>query len=132
MLVLAGHTLAVAVLPPLALPRAVNLALAGAIIISLVHATYTHMLRRGARTITALEWQAEAGWTLETAHGVRLAAQPLPGAVIYPACIALRFQTEAGRPLSVVLLPDSADADALRRIRVRLRLAAVVGDPPLP
>lgn len=42
---------------------------------------------------------------------------------VSPALIVLRYRTADGRAHALTLLPDSADADALRRLRVSLRWA---------
>ncbi len=47
----------------------------------------------------------------------------LGDSLVSPALIVLRYRTPAGQVRNLTLLPDSADADALRRLRVTLRWA---------
>lgn len=59
-------------------------------------------------------------WHLETGDGATHRAD-LIGGYAHPAIVILNFRLENGRRRSLTLLPDSADLDALRRLRVWLR-----------
>lgn len=47
----------------------------------------------------------------------------LGDSLVSPLLIVLRYRAPAGQVRSLTLLPDSADSDALRRLRVTLRWA---------
>ena len=62
----------------------------------------------------------DGGWRLTTGDGATHRAS-LIGGYAHPDIIILNFRRENGRRWSLTLLPDSADPDALRRLRVWLR-----------
>lgn len=73
---------------------------------------------------SCVEWRIDGGWWLIWPG----AAEPVPAELrqsrVLGALIALDLRVEdgaAGRHLSLRLWPDSADADTLRRLRIRLR-----------
>ena len=68
----------------------------------------------------ALYWDSDDQWWLTGQNGDELVAELLPLAYVHPLILVLRFQVQ-GRARSLVLLPDSADGDLLRQLRVRLK-----------
>ena len=70
----------------------------------------------------ALHLYQDGGLALERA-GVVQAVTLLPGALGLPGLIVLRFET-GGRAATLTLLPDVADKESLRRLRLWLRLCA--------
>lgn len=60
--------------------------------------------------VDAWQWQQGGRW---------LPAQRLPGKIVTPWLMLLRFRVQ-GRKRHCLLWPDSADADSLRRLRVLL------------
>ena len=61
-------------------------------------------------------------WRLTLANGTRAVATLESPRVVLQFVAALRFIDEAGRPYSVVVLPDSTDPETFRRTRMFLRL----------
>jgi hypothetical protein len=62
------------------------------------------------------------GWTLSE-DGADQAVEPLPDTTVWPYLTVLRLGAATGRRV-LVLLPDSAPADDIRRLRAALRLRA--------
>jgi len=82
-----------------------------------------HVSLRHARAVTALRYDV-AGWHVLRRDGSETAATLLPDTWVSTLLTVVRLR-EAGRwwSLSVILLPDAAAADALRRLRLRLRFS---------
>ncbi|MCL4316389.1 MAG: hypothetical protein M1527_06075 [Gammaproteobacteria bacterium] len=120
LLVLAhGGALALLVLLPLAWWARVLLI--GALLCSLWLTLNRHALRRGESAITRLVWENDDTWLLMRADGKEQRVQLKPGSYVSPRLVILNF--DAGWwPLSVVLLPDAADTESLRKLRVRLQM----------
>jgi toxin CptA len=116
-LLLALHLLAFCLLPPLALPGAVRLALALLVLISLLitHAALRRqagcVLRLGAHGAIELMQKVGAGGTVMLDARTTL----LPGLIV----LVLR-RAEGGRVV-LPLLPDSLGAEDFRRLRLWLR-----------
>ena len=70
----------------------------------------------------SLRWDSLDQWWLMDQTGKAVAAQLLPGSYVHPLMLVLRYRVHR-RVRSLVLLPDSADRDMLRRLRVRLKQA---------
>ncbi|TCP12087.1 hypothetical protein EV683_1109 [Crenobacter luteus] len=79
----------------------------------------------GARRVARLEVGPRGELTVVVA-GRAFAARLAPDTVVWPWLIALRLDSEVG-PLGLMLLPDSADPEALRALAVYARWFA---DPP--
>ena len=60
-------------------------------------------------------------WWLLREDGKALRLKRLPGSLVHPRLVVLRFKDENGRVYSQVLRADNMDAPSLRRLRVRLR-----------
>jgi hypothetical protein len=78
---------------------------------------YGHV--RGRGFIAQIEW-LDGRWRLEAGDG-QMQRGHLTGGYAHPQIIILNFQLESGGRRAVTLLPDSADPDALRQLRVWLR-----------
>lgn len=90
------------------------------------HRLHIRHLGRGA--VRRLQWQADGSWLLDDAYGYSHAARLLPSSYLHPRLVLLNFRLEEnGRRRYVLLLPDSLDSESLRRLRVRLRIEATVG-----
>jgi len=70
-----------------------------------------------------LRWDSQNQWWLSDQSGKNYAAALLPGSYVHPLMLVLRFKVQK-RTCHLVLLPDSADPDLLRRLRVRLKQSA--------
>ena len=67
-------------------------------------------------------------WRLETGDGMRHHAW-LTGGYAHPGVVILNFRLEGGKRQSLTLLPDAADAEGLRRLRVWLRTQTGADEP---
>lgn len=119
------HGGALAVLAALALPWWAVLGVSGAVLGNFVLFFRTHVLRASAHAVVKLIWDERGGWTVVTPRGP-VDAVLSADSVVYPRLVILRFVTGGGwfarRRLSVILLPDSLDAETFRRLRARLEV----------
>ncbi|MFN3543905.1 MAG: protein YgfX [Thiobacillus sp.] len=70
-----------------------------------------------------LRLRSDGGIERAAADGSWEAVEVLGDSFVSPAMIVLRYRGADARRRTLTLLPDSADADALRRLRVSLRWA---------
>ncbi len=89
------------------------------IVVSLVWLGYCYGYPQGRRFIACIEL-LDGRWRLKTGDGATHHAR-LIGGYAHPLIVILNFRLENGRRRSLTLLPDSADPDDLRRMRVWLR-----------
>jgi hypothetical protein len=83
------------------------------------------MARRPGVALATLEWRSDGSWWHLPADDADQAPSParplrLRSARVIGPLLALRF-VAGDRPLGIALWPDSADADVLRRLRIRLQ-----------
>jgi toxin CptA len=101
----------------------------GAIIATVMAGSLTFYLRRDAflhaqQSVVKLRMEEGGRCILGLRGGNVLPATLLPSSFVSPLLIVLRVKSEAGEGVrSLVLLPDSAPAQELRRLRVWLRSA---------
>lgn len=134
----------------LILPVAVSMTalLAFAVAVSCVCTLAGPVFRRLPSSILGLEWRADGSWRARRRDGGEEELVLLPDSYVHPLLVVLNFRRAgegwrlrslattpvkailavAGRR-SVVLLPDSADHDTLRRLRARLRLEGAGSGP---
>jgi toxin CptA len=115
-----------AIVATLLLPLAWWWRLVGAVLI-LVSAALTirsQVLLRGKRALVGLRLSRDGSCQLLLADGATLAGRLHRGWFVSPQLIVMRvgFPTKQ-RSRSITLLPDSAAADDLRRLRIFLRFA---------
>lgn len=108
-----------AALSVLILPWPLVLRLTVLIVLGLV----SYYLLRTFNPCSHIMWQSDNHWLL-TSHNIRYAAVLMPESLVTPMLVILLFRDETGRRQSVVIWPDSVDASAFRRLRVRLKLEA--------
>lgn len=82
------------------------------------HAFLTH-----PRAVVRLIWPAYGPWLLVRRDGTKDKAALRGDSYVHPGMVVLNFDLRPTGRTSVVLLPDSLDAEALRRLRVRLRIS---------
>ncbi|MBI3793092.1 MAG: hypothetical protein HY275_19745 [Gemmatimonadetes bacterium] len=122
-LVLLIHAGALAVIPPLSIPWWIKMLLAVLVLASAVYNFYYRVMLRSKRAVVGLVWDAKDEWRLTTAQGDTLMAELLPDTYVHPQVVILRFRdTVSRKKLSVILFPDSVDAETHRRLRVRLNI----------
>jgi toxin CptA len=116
----------VAIVATILLPLAWWWRLAGAVLI-LVSATLTirsQALRRGERALVGLRLSRDGSCQLQLGDGATLAGRLRSGWFVSPQLIVMRAGFPGKqRSRSITLLPDSAEADGLRRMRIFLRFA---------
>ena len=78
---------------------------------------------RQSRCIEALRLTAEGQVQCRDGQGEWREAEVLGDSFVSPVLMVLRYRTPAGQVRALTLLPDSAPADDLRRLRVSLRWA---------
>jgi len=91
------------------------------IITSLARELQIYVLQKHPAAPVQLLMTAENGWWLTVGSGQTVSVQLMPGAFVHPLFTVLSFQGVKQR-FTVYLTPDVVDADAFRRLRVRLRL----------
>ena len=117
-LILVG-ALALAAVARAALPVPLRLVLAAAVLAEVLLLLRRHTGLWGGRACSGLVWDG-AGWLWLCGAEARPAL--LRRATLWPGLLLLDFRCEGSRrPHPVLLLPDSAAADDLRRLRVYLR-----------
>jgi hypothetical protein len=85
-----------------------------------------HVLRIWPHTIVSLEWRSDDRIVVGDAAGSRIAGVSLVSYYVHPALVVLNFDNTEKRLRTMILCSDSAAADVLRQLRVRLRLPAEV------
>lgn len=76
-----------------------------------------------ARGLETLRIDRDGQLQCRDREGAWREVEVLGDSLVSAVLIVLRYRTTAGQVRSLVLLPDSADSDALRRLRVTLRWA---------
>ena len=81
-----------------------------------------HGFRKGSRACTRMRLNTEGDCELRSGNQRNVSGVLLPGWVALPLLIVLRVRCAGERlPRAIVLLPDGASADSLRRLRIFLR-----------
>ena len=114
-----GHLLAFVAVIVSSIPGWVKAGLIAGIALSLSELAYRYGYPCGNGFIARVALLDES-WQLETGDGHRYRGQ-LTSGYAHPFIVILNFRLENGKRRSLTLLPDCADADGLRRIRVWLR-----------
>jgi len=103
------------------LPLPMQILLAGCALLHGRHALALHATRRSPGAIVVLIWDARGRWRLLQRDGRLLDATLEHGAFSHPKLLNLPFRAHTGRRVCVLIATDTAPADRLRRLRVRLR-----------
>ncbi len=101
------------------LPLGIKTVLVAGIALALARFGWQYAYPKGKGFTSRIELLDER-WQLETGDGVIHLAN-LRGGYAHIRIVILNFRLENGRQQSLTLLPDSADPDSLRRLRVWLR-----------
>lgn len=121
-LLVAAHVMVAATVLALPVPLWLQVALLTAIAVSVVRSLTRHALRNSPTACTSLDLHRDGGaqWLLRS--GTMLDGRVLGDSFVSPllTVVSLR-RDDNGRRDSVVLLPDSAEAEALRALRVWLK-----------
>ena len=123
-LLLAGggsaHVLAGIAVATCSLSLWIKVGLIAGIALALVRFGQQYGYQQGRSFITRIE-RLTGGWRLETGDGMVHRAR-LTGGYAHPLIVILNFRLESTGQWSLALWPDSADPDALRQLRVWLRI----------
>lgn len=109
------------------LPATLRLGAGLVLLASLGHGLWIHGARRGARAVRAVHWRADGGWRVLDGRGGAGDYQDQRVVLADPALLLVRLSGPTGRRW-LVLAGDSADAESLRLLRVRLRRRVGRGD----
>jgi len=107
------------------LPAVAEVALIAIVLGSLVYALSREWNLLAQRSIQSLTWFDGNQWQLEMADQQKLQATLLADSVNLPYLVILNFRV-AGQywPITLILYRDSCFEEALRQLRVRLRVQA--------
>jgi hypothetical protein len=132
LLVIGGgvHILAGVAVVVCSLPLWIKVGLMAGIALVLIRFGWQYGYRRGDGFIGRIE-RLDGVWRLETGGGSVHRAR-LTGGYAHPLIVILNFRLESGGRRSLALLPDAADAEALRRLRVWLRTRQGEDEPDPP
>jgi len=132
LLVIGGgvHILAGVAVVVCSLPLWIKVGLMAGIALVLIRFGWQYGYRRGDGFIARTE-RLDGVWRLETGGGSVHRAR-LTGGYAHPLIVILNFRLESGGRRSLALLPDAADAEALRRLRVWLRTRQGEDEPDPP
>ena len=122
MVLTVAHAAAGATLVPLDLPGWTKSALALAVAASFVHALLQHALLRSPRSLNATELRGEHDAAVQTRDGSWHEAHILGTTYVSPLLSVINLRVQ-GRMLAqhMLIVPDNADADYYRQLRVWLR-----------
>lgn len=115
-----------------ALPLWLKLIFSVCVIVSVVVQLRTHLLQKGRRAVTGLQWDGGEEWQLQIGSGEILTARLLGSSFVSSWLIVLNFRIVSGRgSVPVMLMPDSIDAASFRRLTAKLRRITGRVDEPL-
>lgn len=76
------------------------------------------------QSITRMVWHADGRWTLHRAKSEPAEAELLPGSLVHPWLLVLRFRlTASGATVSRIIAGDELPEPLLHRLRARLSVA---------
>lgn len=132
LLVIGGgvHILAGVAVGICSLPLWIKAGWIAGIALALFRFEWQYGYRRARGFIARLEL-LDGVWLLETGDGT-LHRAGLTGGYAHPGIVILNFHLESGGRRSLVLLPDAADAETLRQLRVWLRTRRDEDEPDQP
>lgn len=125
-----AHVLAGVAVVVSSLPLWIKAGWIAGIALALFRFEWQYGYRRARGFIARLEL-LDGVWLLETGDGT-LHRAGLCGSYAHPGIVILNFRLESGERRSLALLPDAADAEALRQLRVWLRTRREEDELDLP
>ena len=125
-----GHLLAGIAVVISTVPFWAKAGLLAGIVLALVRFGWQYGYRPGRGFISHIEL-LDGRWRIETGDGTSRHAW-LTGGYAHPGIVILNFRLETGGRRSLTLLPDAADAETLRWLRVWLRTRTVIYEPDQP
>ena len=123
-----SHLGAAGLMPTMSLPIWASAFLGLSVAASYLWLMASHALKRHPGAVVSLLWPSGIQWQVRSRNGQEVSAQLSPESFVRPWLTVLLLRPETGgRARNVVLLPDMVDAEAFRRLRVRLRLEYKAG-----
>lgn len=116
-----SHLLALCVTMFLPLSFLTQASLLLLIMLSLWHHWHASVIGDHERSIKIAEWGGADEWILFNAEGKKSRARLLSSSYVQPWLVVLSFYSKRFGRCRLIILPDSIDADLLRRLRVRLK-----------
>lgn len=122
-LLLLMHGLAMASVWLVPLHSAAKIVAAICLALSLLHALWRHVLRRGMKAVQAIRWQEESKLSVQEGGGGQWQeAELLPSSFVSAYLVVLNLRlAEEKWARHVVILPDGIEAEQFRQLRVNLR-----------
>lgn len=109
------------ILPWLGLPWKLIVFLSIAVFASFYFSLQNQALLSSPRAIVQIIWDSQSVWFLHQRNGIRHIGKLLPSCFVGPRLVVLNFVVGFWwQRVSVILLLDNIDSEALRRLRVRL------------
>ena len=128
-----SHLGAAGLLPTMALPIWATACLDASVLVSYLWLVARHALMRQPGAAVSLDWPSGTQWQVRFRNGAEVSAVLSPESFVRPWLTVLLLRpVTGGRSRNVVLTPDKLDADAFRRLRVRLRLEYKAGKSERP
>lgn len=118
----AVHLIASIVVVYVSLQHPLCLALILPLLWSWIRGWTIYVTQTGRSAVTRVEWGTNDTWTLIDKQGGRIKQRLMQRNFVAPWMTLLSFSCHTGFHRHVILLGDNADADQVRRLRVRLRL----------
>lgn len=116
-----AHLLALVCLASCRLPLSASLVVGTLVAASFGCVSLWHLGASKARFIDQIHWRTDGKCLLRTADG-RVRTASLRSSYTHPKVVILQFGVGRFSRRSVMILPDSADAQEIRRLRVELRI----------
>ena len=85
-----------------------------------IYLYFLHIVNRLPVAITTLGWDRQRGWWLQYVNGRRSEVSLCLPVFVSRRLVAIRFRTGRLRCRSVIVVADRLDAEAFRRLRLRL------------
>lgn len=127
MLLLIVHVGSFGLLWPLAVPLWIKVMITGLLIMSFIYYLRQEALLTSDAAITVFTLTAEQKCIITTHSGTIINGSLLANSFVSPYLTLILIQPQGKwRTHSIVLLPDSLDAESFRRLRVRLRWQSIV------
>lgn len=123
-----SHVLAGAAVLVSSVPLGIKVGWIAGIALALAWFIWRYGHRDGHGFMACIEL-VDGRWRLEMGDGRSHRAQ-LTSGYAHPQLLILNFRLENGRSRALTLLPDAADPDALRKLRVWLRTRPDEPEPP--
>jgi toxin CptA len=119
-----AHGGVLVLLPWLDLPWELIVFLSISVFASFYFSLQNQALLSSPRAVVQIIWDSQSIWFLHQRNGIEHVGKLLPSCFVGPRLMVLNFVVGVWwRRVSVILLLDNIDPEALRRLQVRLRIA---------